>query len=65
MVPPGKTVIIGTGRYEITELNQELTRLMKINNHYDTANYDIPYITLSPNLFETYNRDRTEATITK
>ena len=44
-----KTITIGTGSYEITELNEEIARLMKINNDYDTAN-DVPYITLSPNL---------------
>ena len=41
-----KTVTIGTGSYEITELNQEIIRLMKINGDYDTAN-DVPYIEIS------------------
>lgn len=44
-----KTLTIGTGSYEIDELNAEIIRLMKINGDYDSVN-DIPYITIEPNL---------------
>ena len=44
-----KTITIGTGSYEIEELNNEIIRLMKVNGDYDNVN-DVSYITIEPNL---------------
>ena len=44
-----KTLTIGVGSYELTDLSNEVIRLMKVNNDYDTAN-DKPYLWFEPNL---------------
>jgi len=43
------TLTIPVGAYEIDDLNSEIFRLMKANNHYDSVN-DVSYIQISPNL---------------
>ena len=50
-----KTITVGTGSYEISELSDEITRLMKLNKDYDIVN-DSPYLYFKPN----YSRLTTE-----
>ena len=44
-----KSLTLGTGSYEIEQLNAEISRLMRINNDYDTVN-DMSYITIEANV---------------
>ena len=44
-----KSLNLGTGSYEIEQLNTEIVRLMEDNGDYDLVN-DVPYITLEANV---------------